>query len=270
MYVAHTGEPTWLQRAWIGVLAAWPAALTHRSAIRAASGPGLRGHDDSGPIHVAVDRTRRALVMPPGAALHHLADLADKTLWISAPPRVRLEHAVVDVAAEATTDLRAIATLADAVQGRLTTPARLRTSLEMRQRIARRSLLAGVLDDVELGACSALEHGYLTRVERPHGLLTAGRQVRDSLRGPIYRDVEYAALGLIIELDGRLFHDHASARDLDLDRDLDSAVTGRLTVRLGWGQVFDRPCRTAAALGVIARRRGLTGTLRTCPACPDA
>ena len=268
VYVAHTGELTWVQRAWVGVLAAWPAALAHRSAIRAASGPGLRGHDDTGPLHVAVDRTRRTLVTPPGVVPHHVADLERKTLWTSSPPRVRLEHAVIDVAAEATTDMRAIATLSDAVQGRLTTAGRLRIALGTRSRIARRPLLGGVLHDLELGACSALEHGYLNRVERPHALASAGRQVRDSLRGPIYRDVEYAEIGLVVELDGRLFHDSATARDLDLDRDLDTAVTGRLTVRLGWGQVFDRPCRTAAALGAIARGRGWTGDLSSCPSCP--
>jgi len=268
VYVAHTGELTWLQRAWVGVLAAWPAALTHRSAIRAASGPGLRGHDDAGPLHVAVDRGRRTLVTPPGVVLHHLADLEQKTLWTSSPPRIRLEHAVIDEAAQARSDMRAIATLADAVQGRLTTPVRLRDALDSRTRIRRRPLLSGVLHDLELGACSVLEHGYLTRVERAHGLAAADRQVRDSLRGPIYRDVEYADLGLEIELDGRLFHDSAAARNLDLERDLDTAVTGRLTVRLGWGQVFDRPCSTAAALGAIARQRGWTGALRGCPNCP--
>lgn len=201
--------------------------------------------------------------------LHHLTDLENKVLWTSCTPRVRLEHAVVDVAAEARTELRAIATLADAVQGRLTTPARLRTALGSRNRIARRTLLGAVLTDLDAGACSALEHGYLTRVERPHSLPTAGRQVRDSLRGPVYRDVEYADLGLVVELDGRLFHDSATARDLDLDRDLDTAVSGRLTVRLGWGQVFDRPCLTAASVGSIARQRGWVGDLSACPHCPD-
>lgn len=268
VYVAHTGELTWLQRAWVAVLAAWPATLTHRSAIRAVSGPGLRGHDDAGPLHVAVDRSRRTLVTPPGVVLHHLAALEGKTLWTSSPPRVRVEHAVIDVAAEAPTDMRAIATLADAVQGRLTTPARLRTTLETRSRIARRPLLGGVLLDLELGACSVLEHGYLNRVERRHGLATAERQVSDSLRGPIYRDVEYAELGLAVELDGRLFHDNATARDLDLDRDLDTALTDRLTVRLGWGQVFDRPCRTAASIATLLTRRGWSGTPSRCPDCP--
>ena len=91
-----------------------------------------------------------------------------------------------------------------------------------------------------------LEHGYLTRVERPHGLGPARRQVSDRLgAGAIYRDVLYAG-GLVVELDGRLFHDTTAQRDKDLDRDLDAAVAGNDTVRLGWGQVYDRACWTAS------------------------
>jgi predicted methyltransferase len=50
-----------------------------------------------------------------------------------------------------------------------------------------------------------------------------------------YRDVVYAEFEQVVELDGRLFHDSADARDADLDRDLDAAVERLGTVRLGWG-----------------------------------
>lgn len=43
VYVNHTGPLTWVQRAWVGVLAVWPAALCGESALRAAEGPGRRG-----------------------------------------------------------------------------------------------------------------------------------------------------------------------------------------------------------------------------------
>ena len=33
VYVDHTGPLTWLQRAWAGVLAVWPAALTAESVV---------------------------------------------------------------------------------------------------------------------------------------------------------------------------------------------------------------------------------------------
>jgi hypothetical protein len=265
VYATHTGGLTWLQTAWAAVLAVWPAALCHRTAIRAANGPGRRT-DVDGPLHLAVDR-HRSVDEPAGVRLHRLAGLEAKVLWNLSPPRVRIEHAVVDVAAEARTDLESIHTLADAVQARLTTAARLGDALASRSRIARRELMTGVLIDIGEGACSVLEHGYLDRVERAHGLPRSRRQVAASSRGPIYRDVEYSELGCIVELDGRFFHDSAAARDADLDRDLTAAVDGRVSVRLGWGQVFGRQCWTAQQLGRILQVRGWDGEVRPCPRC---
>ena len=72
-----------------------------------------------------------------------------------------------------------------------------------------------------------LEHGYLTEVERRHGLPRgAVRRATGIGARTIYRDVEYASLGVIFELDGRLFHTSTRARDRDMDRDLDAAVAG--------------------------------------------
>jgi hypothetical protein len=72
-----------------------------------------------------------------------------------------------------------------------------------------------------------------------------------------------------VTVDGRLFHDTARARDVDLDRDLDAAaLASAFTVRLGWGQVFDRPCRTTQRLVLLLRRRGWEGTAVPCgPTC---
>ena len=39
VYLDHTGDPTWLQRAWAAVLFCWPAALAAESAMRAARRP---------------------------------------------------------------------------------------------------------------------------------------------------------------------------------------------------------------------------------------
>ena len=265
VYIDHNGELTWIQRSWVAVLSMWPAALSRTSAIRAANGPGRREPDD-GPLHIAVDRTR-SIEQPPGLRLHRLADLESKVQWNRSPPRVRIEHAVLDVAAEAPSDFECISRLADMVQARLTTAARIEEALGSRTRIGRRGFMADILDDIGNGTCSVLEHGYLCRVERPHGLPTAQRQVRSSSPGPIYRDVEYADQGLEVELDGRLFHNTAKARDSDLDRDLDAAVDGRTTVRLGWGQVFERSCLTAARVGRLLEARGWPGPVLPCPKC---
>ena len=266
VYVDHTGPLTWLQRAWAAVVATEPSALSHGSALRALDGPGRRDRDD-GPIHVAVDRTR-TVDPPPGVVRHYLGWLDQRVRWNASPPRVRVEHAVLDLAAGSKDDFAAVAEIAGAVQARRTTAHRLREALAQRERIARRAFLAGVLADVADGTCSVLEHGYLERVERAHGLPRAERQVAASSRGPVLRDVAYRRYGVLVELDGRMFHDSARARDKDLDRDLDAAVVGRLTVRIGWGQVFGRPCETAPRIGVLLQQRGWAGSLTRCPECP--
>lgn len=267
VYLNHTGTPTWLQRAWAGVLLAWPAALCGDSAIRAADGPGRSGRDDR-VIHLGIDRGR-SLTVPDGYRLHRLARFDDKVQWNRTPPRVRIEEALIDVASGTSDDFDAIATLADAISARRTTAGRIGEHLAARSRVPRRAFLRDVLADLDDGTCSVLEHGYLTRVERPHGLPVAARQFRDSVNGPVYRDVVYADLDQIVELDGRLWHDSVDGRDADLDRDLDAAVGGSGTVRLGWGQVFSRPCRTAVRIAGLLSARGWRGHLVRCPACPQ-
>ena len=258
VYVDHTGPPSWLQRAWGAVLACAPAALSGTSALRAALGPGWRAHDDRGPVTVAVDRDRK-LVAPPGCRVQRLGDLASRVQWNASPPRVRLEDAVLQVAASQPTRWRTIGVLTDACSTRRTTPSRLSGQLDVLPRLPQRRLIAAVLRDLESGACSVLEQGYLRLVERAHSLPAAGRQVSTRTdRGRDYRDVEYAC-GLVVELDGHLFHASAAQRDLDLDRDLDAAVAGATAIRLGWGQVFDRGCRTATKLGELLAARGWTG-----------
>lgn len=79
----------------------------------------------------------------------------------------------------------------------------------------------------------------------------------------VFRDTEHTN-GLIIELDGRLFHDTATQRDIDLERDLDAAVAGKDTVRLGWGQVFDRTCETTSKVAALHRLRGWAGVPSSC------
>jgi hypothetical protein len=82
-----------------------------------------------------------------------------------------------------------------------------------------------------------------------------------------FRDVEYLAMATVVELDGRLGHKWQRDRWRDLDRDVDSAVDGDLTVRLGWQQVLD-PCRTAGLVARLLAARGWTGELRGCsPTC---
>lgn len=269
VYVDHTGPLPWLPRAWAAVLSVAPAALSHASAVRAGDGPGRRDFDDAGPVHVAVDRDRNVCA-PDGVVVHRVADLESKVIWNASPPRFRIEHAAIDVAAQARDESATIAVLARAVQARRTTALRLLDALATRSRIARRTFMESVLHDVAEGSCSALEHSYLTRVERAHGLPTADRQVRESARGPLYRDVVYRRYAQIVELDGRLFHDDSLARDADLERDLDAALLHLDTVRLGWGQAHVRACMTAIKIGTLLQQRGWTGHPTACARCRDS
>jgi hypothetical protein len=124
-----------------------------------------------------------------------------------------------------------------------------------------------VLSDIADGTCSVLEHEYLSKVERPHRLPRGSRQRRaGTSTGVVYRDVAYDAL--LIELDGRLFHDTASQRDRDFERDLDAAVGGHQSLRLSWGQVHARPCSTAAKVAAVLAHRGWAGSVAACgPRC---
>ncbi|HET7388501.1 MAG TPA: hypothetical protein VFJ19_17745 [Nocardioidaceae bacterium] len=255
--VNHTGALTWLQRAWAAVLFCWPAALSHDFVLRAhdlgSRGGGGRDPAQSPPvavvepIHVAIDHARTVMA-PPGVRVHRKRGWAALVHPVRQPPQLRLEEAVLDVAAHAPDDAGAIATLADACQSHRTTADRLAEALRARQRLPRRKLLLAVLDDVATGTYSLLEHRYLTRVERPHGLPTGKRQRRVRIgRTSAYRDVEYVRLRQVVELDGRLGHELQSDRWDDFDRDLASAEEGTATTRVGWRHVLDS-CRLAAAV----------------------
>jgi len=266
VFVNHTGPITWEQRAWAGVLYYWPAVLSDESALQV---EGLRrtGHQD-GAIHVAVDHSRRVAGLV-GVTVHRVRGLEPMVRPSLHPPRMRLEHALLRVASKQRRASDAIALIGDACQQWRTTADRLRNTLRDYPRMRHRGMLAQVLEDAAEGVYSVLEHRYLTKVERPHGLPTARRQrrVRPG-RSSAYRDVEYLGLYTVVELDGRLGHEQANDRWDDMDRDVGSATMGDLTLRLSWQQVED-PCRTASAVGRILAARGWTGQLVACSRnCP--
>ncbi|GAA1159365.1 type IV toxin-antitoxin system AbiEi family antitoxin domain-containing protein [Nocardioides aquiterrae] len=265
VFVDHTGPLTWLQRAWVGTLYYAPAVLAGDSALRGAiAGWRCREHA----IWIAIDESRRRDEVP-GYRVCRVRGLTDRIQPNASPPRLRLEEAAIDEALRQPTELAAIGLLADVCQSRRTTARRILLTMEARPRVRRRTWLQGVLTDIADGTCSTLEHGYLHRVEQPHGLPRGRRQVAGRARsGGALRDVDYDPLPQVVELDGRLFHDSAGQRDRDLDRDLDAAVDGRSTIRLGWGQVFERPCYTASRVSALLVRAGWTGRGRKCgPSC---
>jgi hypothetical protein len=267
VYVDHTGPLTWDQRAWAAVLYAAPAALAGRSALRAHR---LRGHDIDDDIHVVISHDRKVR-RRPGVRIERLRDFDRAVQANLSPPRVRVEHALVRVASAARTVDAAVAVLADGCQSRRTTAPRLADELRSTLRLLRRGLLLAIVDDVATGSLSVLERRYLRHVERAHGLPRGTRQQPDRTRSRASQcDVEYVDQALLMELDGRLGHEWAVDRWDDLDRDLDAATSGRLTLRAGWGQVL-QPCRLARVVALVLAARGWTGAARACgPRCSMA
>lgn len=257
VFVNHTGSLSWTQRAWANVMRLWPAALDRESVWR-----------ETPIIHVAIDRNR-SLATPPGVELHRLNGFDELVHWLRGPPRIKVPHAALNAAAAHEDTAARVAMLSDVVQRRLTGYRDIQLALAMRPRMRGRAEIELLLADLSNGTNSVLEHAYLTLVERPHGLPTSTRQfVSRAGRRRAERDVFYREFGLIVELDGRTFHDNATARDRDMTRDLDAAIEeAARTVRLGYGQVTRDSCSTAVKVGRLLQQGGWVGDVRRCPAC---
>lgn len=153
--------------------------------------------------------------------------------------------------------------MAEAISRRRTTATRIRGKLGERAWAAERAWLNSALADVEAGTCSVLERGFVTEVLRPHGLPVPRKQWREVTSiGVVYRDAMYGHR--VVELDGRANHSSIAQRDADLDRDLVAATLGHSTVRLGWGQVYRRPCHTAMRLAELLEVAGHSCAEKLC------
>ncbi|OBG18478.1 hypothetical protein A5765_03555 [Mycolicibacterium celeriflavum] len=263
VYVNHSGRLTQEQRHWAAVLAFWPAALAHASALP---------DPPTTVVHVAVDPARNLRPLPQ-IVLHRTPDFEQRAELDRSPPAIRLEHALIDVASSELHDEHladAFAVLARVCATRRTTPQRMLRALATRQRVSGRRTLEAMLTDLRDGACSVLERGYLHTVERAHGLPRGQRQTRSTATGrSTFQDVSYPRQGVVVELDGRAFHDSPQDRDRDALRDLaELSRSDLVTIRLTYGLVFADACRTAFLIGDVLRRRGWTGGLRSCPKCP--
>ena len=266
VFVEHPGPLSWEERAWAGVLFWQPAGLGSHAALHTAVPRTWRHFSEDDPIEIVVP-TDRHVEPHPGYRITRISDFDHRVRRVGKPPALVPDHAALAAAASTSREYDAVAVLADAVQARVVSATSLRRTLTSYSRLRHGAFLRAALDDLAAGVCSSLEHRHLVDVERAHGLPAGTRQseVRQAGRRQL-RDVLYEPYGVVVELDGAMFHNHAAQRDVDLDRDLDDAATGRRTVRLGWGQVVDRPCRTALRLAAVLRAAGWDGRPRPCGA----
>lgn len=264
VYVNHNGPLSSLQRAWWACLHYGPGALIDRSAVelaRAADGSRL-----TFPLTIGIShgRTPGFLEWAPAVRVSRIDEFV---AWNARPARMRPEVAALRWAAAVDDHGSRISALTDAVNWRTTRADRLQVALADLPRLPHRSFLLELVADLSAGTCSVLEREYLHRVERAHGLPGGQRQAaRRSADGVELRDVLYELFRLVVELDGRAFHSGKRAWARDHERDLDDLVDGRESARLGWEQVFDRPCGTARKLGLVFRSRGWEGAPVRCGA----
>jgi very-short-patch-repair endonuclease len=260
IYRLGPDAPPWPALAWAGVLIGGDGA---RLAGRAAA------H-----LHRLVDEPpEELLVLVPAAA----ARPAVVGPWAfrrerpgvrsprstGAPARTLVEDTVLDLVAEADRTQVVVDLVTRAVQARLTDPARLLRAVRARRVLRHRRFLLDLLGEVAEGVRSPLERDFLHRVERPHGLPHAQRQVRQ--RGTEV-DVGYEEYGTLVELDGRVGHS-GPGRFRDMRRDNASTTDGYATLRYGYADVHDRPCEVAAQLAGVLRSRGWPGPALRCPRC---
>lgn len=262
VYVNHTGPLTSSQRVWAAVLRYAPAAVCGPTALALHTRTPLAVSEA---VHLMISDQRR-VTPPPGIEVTRRRDMSI-VRWDRQPPQVRFEDAVLQSAFQVSSPSDQVEVLAKAVRSRRTTAWRLLEAFAHWPKAPGRRWLTTVLGEVASGVHSVLEREYLYRVERPHGLPLSKRQVRTELGGAItHKDVKYR--WLVVELDGWQFHSTATQRDHDLDRDLDLALAGEQSVRLGHEHVVVRSCETAAKVGTLLARLGWEGEPHGCgPGC---
>jgi hypothetical protein len=264
VYAVFSGKPGREAALWAAVLSAGPGAmLSYQSAAE------LDGLADASAhaIHVTIPATRR-IVRQPGLIVHVSERAGAARHPALLPPRTRIEETVLDLVAAAVTLEAACGWVTRALGRRLTTQARLRDALTRRARMRWRRELTYLFAEDMAGVNSVLEYRYVRGVERPHGLPRGVRQapaLHDGRRE--YRDVLYEEYQLALELDGRLAHP-AESRWRDIRRDNAAAADQITTLRYGWLDVTNDPCRIAAEIASLLIRRGYSGCRPCQPGCP--
>jgi very-short-patch-repair endonuclease len=272
VYATFTGRPSrdaWL---WGAVLRAGPgAALSYDTAAeldRLADKPSTCIHVTVSPARQITLSGRECEGSAPKIILHRSTRLHQARHPVRTPPRTRIEETTLDLIQVSPSIDQALAWLASACGRRLTTPERLLGSMVARSRLRWRAQLVSALADVGNGVHSVLEWHYVRDVERGHGLPRANRQVLSRIGGRTrYLDNHYQEFGVAVELDGLAAHP-ADARWRDIRRDNACAEAGIVTLRYGWSDVTQEPCRVAAEIARVLRRHGWKARPHPCgPGC---
>ncbi len=249
-------EPTWLSAVCAGVTR---AGLT--SSVGSVAAAHLHGLHDEEPEEIRVwlpeTVSKPALTVGPWR-IQFKRGARSGVGW---PPRTGIEETLLDSAWELGED-STVALITRALAQRTTTAPRIMTAAEERIRLRHRTTIRALCDATTGGIESVLEWRYLERVERQHALPPLERQAQV---GRYRLDGLYREFGIIVELDGRAFHD--AARDMERDN-FNAVHHGLTTLRYGWHAVTSTPCDVARQVADMLSHRGWAGSLRRCVECP--
>ncbi|WP_188779698.1 hypothetical protein [Marmoricola endophyticus] len=266
-----TGEPTLLQRQWLGVLHAGRGSLV--GGVSAAENAGLRGWSRDH-VTVLVDDEWSFDPVPGIEFFRTRRPLRD--LRGSRPGRLpvcQLEPAVLLFAAYDPSVRTAQGIVAAVVQQRLTTPEALTGWIERLRPLRRARLFRRVLLDVAGGAQSLAEID-VRRMCRTHRLPPPTRQrPRRDREGRLrYTDCEWAlpdGRTLVLEVDGA-FHADVLHWGADMRRQRKLATSVRIVVRCSAIELRDEPEAVAEDLVALGVRSCAGAVARATTAAHDS
>lgn len=262
VYTINTGVLGLTALRWAALLyAGRGAVLSHQTAARL-HGIKLRGQPDE--IHVTIPAERR-VTETTGIRIHRSARSFAAAMRHEDPPRTLIAETLLDLADTADIFGDVCGWVTQAITDKLISDDQLMAAIKARGKMRWRTDLTTLVAAVSAGDHSALEYGYTRDVERRHGLPEPDRQVPftkpDGRTGR--RDRVYTEYGLIVELDGKLYHSGESVQN-DNRRDRAAAAAGKQTLRFGWDDVCDNRCTTAIEVAQVLRNRGWKGTPKPC------
>lgn len=248
-----TGELTWQQRCWLGVLHAGPHSL-----IGSLTAAGIWGLERWARPHVTV-LVDDELSFEPVPGISFFRSRRPFDLLASSRnglPVVRLEPAILLFAAYEAQPRAAHGVLAASVQQRLTTATRLEEWIDLLRPLRRARAFRGSLVDIGAGAHSAAELA-VRRMCRRHRLALPDRQTPRTDRAGTRRwtDCEWDLPGggvLILEVDGS-FHLEVGQWSADIRRARRLTSRQRIVVRCTSYELHHEDHEVAAdliALGV--------------------
>ena len=249
--------PTDVQRRWVAVLAVGPdAVLSFESAARLHH---LSGVAASGPTVVTVPHSGWQRL--PDVVVHQISDVAcDHVTVVDGFSCTTVPRTIVDLAAIWPLGRLRIV-VENAVTARSVTEGDVGTCLRS---VARRGKpgvrrLATVLDDRAPGEpppASVLERSFVVLIGRS-SLDQPRRQYplprTDGVRGLV--DFAWPEVRLIVEVDGRRWHQRIADMKRDRDRDLQAAARGWQVLRLLFEHVEHAPEETMRELVAAFRAR---------------